>query len=244
MILPEIKIEENLFEVKINFEDLKLDLTSVELDLGYVGVEMPDYFKQMLDEVAAKLSRKCSIRAGYRMVNFEFPADRNDGIILNDIFFRTDKIVASQLKHSEKAIIFTCTIGNKMEVWAKKMMTEGNPVLGYFIDSVASLTVETAMNCLHEHIGSKMLKEKLNITNRYSPGYCNWSVAEQKFLFSLLPKKFCGITLTDSALMIPIKSVSGIIGVGNKVKMREYLCDKCGVKDCIYRFKRPAHLKR
>jgi hypothetical protein len=38
--------------------------------------------------------------------------------------------------------------------------------------------------------------------------------------------------------MMPIKSISGIIGVGREVKYREYLCDTCGVKDCTYRSKR------
>jgi hypothetical protein len=244
MILPEIKIEEDVFEVKINFEDLDVDLNKVELDLGYIDVQIPDYFKQMLVEIASKLPQICFIHAGYRLLGIEKPIDRKDGILLNNIFFRTEKIVTNQLKNSTKAIIFTCTIGNGMETWAKKMIMEGNPILGYLIDSVASLTAETATNLLHEHIGSKMQKDDLNITNRYSPGYCNWSVAEQKLLFSLLPENFCGIRLTESSLMIPIKSVSGVIGAGKKVKRNEYLCDKCGVKNCTYRSKRPAHLNK
>jgi hypothetical protein len=244
MTLPEIEIKENLFEVKVDFEKLDIDLKNVELDLGYTGIEMPVYFKEILEKVISKTPAKCSVRAGYGIFNSEIPTTSSSRIIVNNVLFETGKIVTSQLKYSEKVIVFTCTIGKKMETWAKKNMTEGNPVMGYFIDVVASLIVETAANVLHQHIGSKMLREKFNITNRYSPGYCNWSVAEQQKLFSLLPKEFCGIRLTDSALMIPIKSVSGIIGVGKGVKMQKYLCDKCNAKDCTYRSKRPAHLKR
>ncbi|MCK7538940.1 MAG: hypothetical protein MZV63_52410 [Marinilabiliales bacterium] len=47
------------------------------------------------------------------------------------------------------------------------------------------------------------------ITNRFSPGYCGWDVAEQHKLFSFFKDNFCGITLTESALMNPVKSVSG-----------------------------------
>jgi hypothetical protein len=83
-----------------------------------------------------------------------------------------------------------------------------------------------------------MFQNQLNITNRYSPGYCNWSVSEQKLLFSFLPDGFCGIKLNDSALMTPIKSISGIIGIGQNVKMNEYNCNHCGVKDCTYRSKK------
>jgi hypothetical protein len=35
--------------------------------------------------------------------------------------------------------------------------------------------------------------------------------------------------------MLPIKSISGVIGAGEKVKRMDYLCDRCGVKDCTYR---------
>ncbi|KAB2838638.1 MAG: hypothetical protein F9K45_11080, partial [Melioribacteraceae bacterium] len=95
--------------------------------------------------------------------------------------------------------------------------------------------VEACANALHEHIKEKMLRNNLKTTNRYSPGYCNWKVNEQHLLFSLLPKNFCGIKLTDSALMLPIKSISGIIGIGEKVKYSEYSCNECNIKDCTYR---------
>ena len=80
-----------------------------------------------------------------------------------------------------------------------------------------------------------MREAGLKITNRYSPGYCGWDVSEQKKLFKILPEKFCGIELTDSCLMHPIKSVSGIIGIGKSVKFNEYTCNLCDEADCLYR---------
>jgi hypothetical protein len=131
-----------------------------------------------------------------------------------------------------------------MEKWSKELLTTGEPAMGYIVDTVASVTVENVTNVLHDFIGSEMNKHGLKITNRYSPGYCNWSVSEQHLLFSLLPPNFCGIMLNDSALMTPIKSVSGIIGIGSRVKRKEYICDKCGVKDCTYRSTRSERLIR
>ena len=73
------------------------------------------------------------------------------------------------------------------------------------------------------------------ITNRYSPGYCGWQVAEQHKLFQLIPDNYCGIRLTESALMDPVKSVSGIIGIGENVKINPYTCRMCDMPDCVYR---------
>ena len=91
---------------------------------------------------------------------------------------------------------------------------------------------------LHDYLYKMEKKNNLTLTNRYSPGYCNWDVSEQYKLFSFFPKEFCGIKLSDSALMQPIKSVSGIIGAGRQVQKREYRCGICSQKNCIMRNRR------
>ncbi len=238
MILYENEIEEDVFEVKINLGDVKIDKSEIELSLGYPVGLMPDQFHDIVDEIVEQLPNNCNIKAGYRIADVDKPIDRNDGLIVGGVFLKMDKIVTGQIKKSVKAAIFVCTIGSAMETWSKQLMKAGDPSTSYFVDTIASVTAEATANLLHDHIGKKMQTLGMNFTNRYSPGYCNWSVSEQHLLFSLLPQNFCGITLTDSALMIPIKSVSGIIGIGTDVKWQNYMCDTCGVKDCTYRLKR------
>jgi hypothetical protein len=77
----------------------------------------------------------------------------------------------------------------------------------------------------------------MKITNRYSPGYCGWDVSDQHKLFSLLPNNFCGIKLTENALMIPIKSVSAVIGIGKNVERKDYQCSICEIEFCYKRGK-------
>jgi hypothetical protein len=88
---------------------------------------------------------------------------------------------------------------------------------------------------MQDNLEKSAAESGLKITNRYSPGYCGWSVGEQHNLFSLIPYNYCGIRLTESALMDPVKSVSGIIGIGANVKSNPYTCKMCDMKDCIYR---------
>jgi cobalamin-dependent methionine synthase I len=76
------------------------------------------------------------------------------------------------------------------------------------------------------------------ITNRYSPGFCGWQTSEQFKIFKLFPANFCGVTLTESAVMNPIKSVSGLFGVGQHVEYHEYHCELCDAVNCIYRDKK------
>jgi len=233
--LKQIEVQKELFEVVINFSDLAIESKEVELTLGYMENKIPKHFSMLIDEIISELPKRCSIKTGYRILQLKKPPGKNDGLFIGDTFFKMDKIVTGQIKKLEKAALFVCTIGSGMENWSKQLLIDGDAAMAYLVDSIASLTVESVTNLLHDFIENEMMKNGLKITNRYSPGYCNWSVSEQHLLFSLLPQNFCGITLTDSALMLPIKSVSGVIGIGPKVKKKEYLCDTCGVKDCTYR---------
>ena len=106
---------------------------------------------------------------------------------------------------------------------------------GYVYDVVGSEAVEAAADLMQNQMEEDMKVMDRRITNRFSPGYCGWMVVEQHKLFELMPDNFCGIRLTPSALMDPIKSVSGLIGIGKNVKRAPYTCSLCDMKDCIYR---------
>jgi cobalamin-dependent methionine synthase I len=88
---------------------------------------------------------------------------------------------------------------------------------------------------MQEDLEKNIIDAGKKITNRYSPGYCGWDVAEQHKLFQLIPDNYCGIHLTPSALMDPVKSISGMIGIGENVRSNPYTCKMCDMKDCVYR---------
>jgi len=87
---------------------------------------------------------------------------------------------------------------------------------------------------VHNEIRKVAEDNRVKITNRFSPGYCQWYVSEQSKLFSLMPEDRLTVKLSDSSLMNPVKSVSGIIGIGEKVIFRDHDCLQCGMKDCIF----------
>ncbi len=233
--LPYVEHGNGTFEVSINPSDLTISKEKIGSVLGYTDKEIPEHFGNIIEHALEKLPTFCEIKAGYRVLDVQKTTERHDGLLISGTFFKTHTIVASQLKDAEEAALFACTIGPGMEAWSGRLFREGDAVMGHIADAIASTAVENATDALHGSISATMLEHGLKTTNRYSPGYCGWPVAEQRLLFSLLPEGFCGITLTESALMVPIKSVSGIIGIGAAVNREDYLCDRCGRKDCTYR---------
>ncbi|MBN1576926.1 MAG: hypothetical protein JW913_10255 [Chitinispirillaceae bacterium] len=233
--LPQVERENGLFEVAVDPKKCTASKKEMERLLGYSDNRIDDHFSREIDKVLSGMADRFAVRAGYRLLEVRFDAQRHDGFFVGDRFFVTQRIVAAQMKNAEKAALFACTIGPAMEAWSRRSFRDNDPVTGHFIDTAASDAAEKAAAVLHDHIGLIMAGGGLKITNRFSPGYCGWSVAEQHLLFSFFPENFCGISLTESALMVPVKSVSGMIGIGAKVKRKDYPCDQCGRKECARR---------
>jgi hypothetical protein len=62
-------------------------------------------------------------------------------------------------------------------------------------------------------------------------------LTEQRKLFRLLGGNPCEIALSDVCLMTPIKSISGIIGLGKAVQTGIYACRYCELETCYKRKK-------
>ncbi len=221
-------------EVSLGFGDLAVDRAGIASVLGYREATMPEHFGELLDVALGEAAVRCRPRAGFRVLAGGRAEGRLDAVRIGDAVFTTQKIVAGALARAEHAAVFAATIGPDFEQWAREALGT-DPVLGFIADAVGSACAEALADRLHDHIEAVMAACGRKITNRYSPGYCGWSVAEQHQLFALLPAGFCGITLGESALMHPVKSVSGIIGAGPAVKHSDYLCDVCNMRDCTYR---------
>ena len=156
-------------------------------------------------------------------------------ISIPDTTFNSGKIIHKMLQHSSNYALFIVSAGPGPENLARSLLSEGNYLEGYISDLVASALVDSAADQIQEHVRTYAQKQGVKITNRYSPGYCSWSVEEQQKLFSLFPEGCCGISLSESSLMSPVKSISGIIGMGDDVKYRDYTCEICPMRDCTFR---------
>jgi len=190
-----------------------------------------------IEKTALKLINEAheymSIQFGYKIIDPSYMVINSGNIFVsNDVTFECNNIIASQLGNIEGLIIFTATLGRKFDEWFKGLFNAGEPLDGYIADLIGSVSVEAAIDILEEKIYDDLRDDNLKCTNRYSPGYCDWNVSEQKKLFSLLPQNFCDIELTESSLMTPIKSVSGIIGYGKAVIKKEYTCKICTQENC------------
>jgi hypothetical protein len=217
------------------FNDLKITTSQIESILGYKEGEEREIVSSLIEEVLKEAEQFCNIRAEYRIYKEIRLNSHDKSVDINNINFNVQKIIFGQLKKSDSVAVFVCTAGEEVGIRSRKAMQERDMLKGYIYDVIGSVIVETAADLMQNELEKSVISSGKKITNRYSPGYCGWYVGEQHKLFQLVPDNFCSIRLTESALMDPVKSVSGIIGIGEKVKMNPYVCSLCDMKDCSYR---------
>ncbi len=224
-----------IYSYSFQFNELKLDLSEINKFLGYDGQELPEplpaYLKTALDDC----NSLDEIRGSYYLAEQCSIDDSAHKIQTNGIEFNVGKTICSELRNSTGLAFFICTAGETISKKSEELLKGEDPVLGYVYDVLGTMIVESVADEIQSKIKHKAGKQGELITNRYSPGYCEWHVSEQAKLFSLFNKSTSGVHLTSSFLMNPVKSISGVLGIGKNVIYQDFQCTNCNLQRCIYR---------
>jgi len=213
--------------VRVNPEDIILLLGAKE--------DHRDAHAAGLVEQYMKVCHQLMVPSAAYIYRHHLEADSTEHIAIDGLEFQTGRIVHQMLRHATQYAFFMVTVGPEPEKLARELLQRGEYLEAYITDLVASALVDSVAACVHEDIRREADLQGDKVTNRYSPGYCSWDVDEQQKLFSLFPENTCGISLSESSLMHPVKSISGIIGMGTQVKFNEYTCEICPMKTCTFR---------
>jgi cobalamin-dependent methionine synthase I len=130
-----------------------------------------------------------------------------------------------------------CTIGEALERRVAALWEARELPLAAMLDSVGSGAVESLAEYVNDVLCAQGLAAGLRVTNRISPGYAGWDVAEQRALFRLCPGARAGVTLNEACVMTPGKSISLLVGAGVAARVDHYFsqCARCWMAGCAYR---------
>ncbi len=220
-------------EFNPDFDVLELQVDEIYRNLGY-GKTMPDAETiATVNNIVSHAHAICNPLAMFRICSSHLSGTH---LVLDGVEMKTGKVIANYLNETSQVAVFVATAGVEYDNYLHKIKACGDIYMEFLADAVGSEIAEAAMRFVSRQVEKFATDKGLFITLSYSPGYCNWNVSEQSQLFLLLPTKPCGITLNDSCLMHPVKSVSGIIGLSNKPDIKvPYSCDICGLQTCYKR---------
>lgn len=123
------------------------------------------------------------------------------------------KDLAANLKDCNSIYLFAATLGSAVDREIQKA-SKFNPALSVMLQAAGAMFIESYCDTLQNELLAEEKKDCNVFVPRYSPGYGDVSLENQKTFFEILQcEKNLGLTLTDSLLMMPEKSVTAFIGI-------------------------------
>lgn len=217
----------------LTLSDLDINKGEIYLNLGYGGQTPDQQFIEMIDQMLENISDFCAPQVGYLLLQGIIP-DKNH-LEINNIRIKVGSIITKYLSDATQFAVFVVTAGEEFDNYLEQLKADGDIVSEFLAYSIGTEIAEASLRFVTARITEEADRFGFKITQSYSPGHCSWHVREQQQLFSLLPEKPCGVELNDSSLMHPVKSISGIIGLGKVVAITPHGCDICGLKTCFKR---------
>ena len=198
--------------------------------LGYPGGPLPENVLEQLETGEREILRCAVPRVTWRL--FE---RGNDGELAGTGFTPAGESIREFLKDCDQVILMAATLGMEVENLLRRAQAR-DMAMAVILDAAASAAIENVCDNLCAELAEAFAPRYL--TDRFSPGYGDLPISQQGELFRLLDiSRRIGISLSESGLMVPQKSVTALIGVSDRLQTRRSRgCAACSMfDDCAYR---------
>ena len=201
--------------------------------LGYGKNEVDDKTLQEIQDSFRELERLADKKSIYRIFELSLK-DENELKIGNvEIYSRN---LRTNLKDCKQVVLFVATLGTEVDRLIRKMQVV-DMAKAVVMQACAATLLEEYCDELQQKIAEHMQEQGKYIRPRFSPGYGDFSIQHQKAVLAMLEaSKRIGVTMTDSYMLTPTKSVTAVIGIGDaEMNCNLNSCEECDKTDCTYR---------
>ena len=213
--------------IKDFVDSISIDREEVLRYLEYKGQDIDNNLIEIIEECRNITKDRINPRYTFRVYSIK---QKYKGIIELE---GTNLILESNdlyeiLKDCNECILMAATLGINIEKDIKKYSCT-ELTKGIIIDSCATTAIEEVCDRVQNEIENNILKNGQYLTFRYSPGYGDLSIEKNTEILTILNgQKEIGLTITNSGIMIPRKSVIAIIGITDKkVEQDKTSCSTC-----------------
>ncbi len=202
--------------------------------LGVKGNQEADLqTKKLVEDCLEELEKSVNCRSFYR----RFPLTILDNFELDFTCFKVrSRALSHNLRDCQEVILFAATLGAGVDLLLRRYnkLAMSRAVV---MQACAAARIEKYCNEINEKLKAEASKEGFYLRPRFSPGYGDLPISCQPdFCRVLQAEKTVGITLTESYLMMPSKSVTAVIGMSRqKSDCLTEGCEACSNTNCLYR---------
>jgi hypothetical protein len=189
-------------------ECVVLDDIVFEVDLNQLlrrlHIEAVSQYIQEVESLVADAKAAARPKAVYKIAFIE--SRGNEHVVIDGVSF-TSRVLRVNLDKAHRVFAYVATCGAELDEWARSI---DDILHRYWTEIIREMALRSATRALDQHLVERY---RPGHTATMSPGrLTDWPLSEQRPLFALLddPSQTIGVELTDSYLMVPTKSVSGV----------------------------------
>jgi hypothetical protein len=131
----------------------------------------------------------------------------------NNIIFKSISL-ARLLKDCDEVFFFGATAGAKIHEFIRDNSEEGDMTKAVVFDAVASECVDKALDWMMEYFYAQLRRENKAFARfRFSAGYADFSLENQRVFFDTLQLARFGVRLSATSIFVPEKTVTALVGV-------------------------------
>lgn len=219
----------------MDFSELEINKEEVLRYLGYKGQNIDVNMSTMINECREEIKNVITPRIVY---DYKDIRQNDDGVeVVGTNLILKGKDIKEHLKNSKQCVLMAATLGNEVEK-KTRLYEKTNLTKALILDACATTAVEEVCDIIENKVKDKALKEGMDITFRYSPGYGDLPLdIQNNFLRAIDAQKKIGLTVSENNLLFPRKSVTAIIGiVDSGIKKKKKSCKECNnYENCSFR---------
>ncbi|MCD8211815.1 MAG: methionine synthase [Oscillospiraceae bacterium] len=211
---------------------MTLDLSEAARLAG-LNDDAPEELRERLRDTALKLQESVTPRYLYRVYPLR-PADGGIGLTGSGITL-TGETAERMLQGCDRAALLACTLGAGFDAMLRREQAR-DMSRAVLLDACGSAWVEAGCDEAEAELQERFPDSYL--TDRFSPGYGDLPLSLQKGICDALDAgKRLGLSLTESFLLNPVKSVTAVIGISPKPQpARIRGCEYCAMgENCAFR---------
>lgn len=201
--------------------------------LGYGKNAVDDKTLQEIQDSFRELEHLAEKKSIYRAFELSLK-DENELKIGNvEICSRN---LQTNLKNCKQVVLFAATLGTEVDRLIRKAQVV-DMSKAVVMQACAATLLEEYCDELQNEVAEQLQQQGKYIRPRFSPGYGDFSILHQKDMLTMLeaPKKI-GLTMTESYMLTPTKSVTAVIGISEvQTDCSSNTCDNCKKTDCKYK---------
>jgi hypothetical protein len=183
----------------------------VLLRLGYrSATQVPAKTARLLDEVLEAARPRLAPRA--ICAAFEVEREADGTLRIGGSLRSASRSLGERLDGCARAVLFAATIGPALEEWVTALNDDGEITRALLADAVGSSAAIALGTAFEAAVVGEFRDLGLQPTKRYAPGYGDFELECQAPLIRMVEAHRIGIALNDDFLMLPGKSISGVVG--------------------------------